>query len=35
MERADRVGEEVRDVVASLLRESVKDPRMPSMASVA
>lgn len=34
MERADRVGEEVRDVVASLLRDGVKDPRMPAMASV-
>jgi ribosome-binding factor A len=34
MERSDRVGEEVRDVVASLLRDSVKDPRLPAMVSV-
>ena len=34
MERSDRVGEEMRDILASLLRDSVKDPRLPPLASV-
>lgn len=34
MERSERVGEEMRDVVAALLRDGVKDPRLPAMVSV-
>jgi len=34
MQRSDRVGEEMRDIIASLLRDSVKDPRLPAMVSV-
>lgn len=34
MQRSDRVGDEIRTVVADLIRNEIKDPRMPAMVSV-
>lgn len=34
MQRSDRVGDEIRKVVADLLQNRIKDPRLPAMASV-
>lgn len=34
MERSDRVADEIRTVLASILREEIRDPRLPSLVSV-
>lgn len=34
MQRSDRVGDEIRTVVAEILRTGIKDPRLPEMVSV-
>lgn len=34
MQRSDRVGDEIRTVVAEILRTGIKDPRLPAMVSV-
>lgn len=34
MQRSDRVGDEIRTVVAGILRTGIKDPRLPEMVSV-
>ncbi len=34
MERSDRVGEEMRKVLSVILREEIRDPRLPSFVSV-
>ena len=34
MQRSDRVGDEIRTVIAEILRTGIKDPRLPAMVSV-
>lgn len=34
MDRSDRVGDEIRNVLAAILREEIRDPRLPSLVSV-
>lgn len=34
MERSDRVGDEIRNVLAAILRDEIRDPRLPSLVSV-
>lgn len=34
MQRSDRVGDEIRKVVADLIQNHIKDPRLPAMVSV-
>ncbi len=34
MERSDRVGDEMRTVLSTIIREDLKDPRIPDMVSV-
>lgn len=34
MERSDRVGDEIRNVIAAILRDDIRDPRLPSLVSV-
>lgn len=34
MQRSDRVGDEMRKIVADLIQHEIKDPRMPMMTSV-
>jgi ribosome-binding factor A len=34
MQRSDRVGDEIQKVVADLIQNEIKDPRLPPMASV-
>lgn len=34
MQRSDRVGDEIRKIIADLIQNEIKDPRMPSMVSV-
>lgn len=34
MQRSERVGDEIRKVVADLLQNRIKDPRLPEMTSV-
>ncbi len=34
MQRSDRVGDEIRKVIADLLQNEIKDPRLPAMVSV-
>lgn len=34
MQRSDRVGDEIRTVVADLIQNQIKDPRMPAIVSV-
>lgn len=34
MQRSDRVGDEIKKVIADLIQNDIKDPRMPEMVSV-
>ncbi|MDW7658422.1 MAG: 30S ribosome-binding factor RbfA [Bacillota bacterium] len=34
MQRSDRVGDEIRKVIADLIQNEIKDPRLPSLVSV-
>ncbi len=34
MERSDRVADEIRTVLAEILRDEIKDPRLPALVSV-
>lgn len=34
MQRSDRVGDEIRKVVADLIQNEIKDPRLPALVSV-
>lgn len=34
MQRSDRVGDEIQRVIASIIQNEIKDPRLPSMVSV-
>lgn len=34
MERSDRVGDEIRNVLAAILRDEIRDPRLPAIVSV-
>lgn len=34
MERSDRVADEIRNVLAAILRNEIKDPRLPALVSV-
>ncbi|MDD2579721.1 MAG: 30S ribosome-binding factor RbfA [Clostridia bacterium] len=34
MQRSDRVGDEMRKIIADLIQNEIKDPRMPALASV-
>ena len=34
MQRSDRVGDEIRKVIADLIQNEIKDPRLPAMVSV-
>jgi ribosome-binding factor A len=34
MERSDRVADEIRNVLAAILRDEIKDPRLPALVSV-
>lgn len=34
MERSDRVSDEIRNVLSVILREEIRDPRLPSLVSV-
>ena len=34
MQRANRVGDEIRKVIADLIQNEIKDPRMPELVSV-
>ncbi len=34
MERSDRVADEIRNVLATILRDEIRDPRLPSLVSV-
>lgn len=34
MQRSDRVGDEIRTVVADIIRTGIKDPRLPDLVSV-
>ena len=34
MERSDRVGDEMRSVISTILRDDLRDPRIPAMVSV-
>lgn len=34
MQRSDRVGDEIRKVIADLIQNEIKDPRLPALVSV-
>lgn len=34
MERSDRVGDEMRTILSTIIREELKDPRIPAMVSI-